>query len=144
MGDLRIIKASAQTTGMFGRVMTSVRGQHFLLDASGGRDGVPSECPNAGEVFLQSLAGCGTVIVESAARKRDIRLDSLRLTVESAKQKEHPELYTWIRIGFRLAGPTQAEAEELVGVFQAECPIYRLAKLGSTVSVEVVAEPARP
>lgn len=137
--ELQMFTASAETIGLPTRVMASARQRHFLIDATAGRDGLEPECPHAGEVFLASLAGCAAVILNSVARKREINPFKASIIAHGGRDPDEPAKFVSIEMEAEISGVDQKGAEELIGVFQAQCPIYAIAVAGSEVSIKVKA-----
>jgi uncharacterized OsmC-like protein len=137
--ELKTTTATSETIGVPGRIMAVARGRVMMIDSTAGRSGREPEAMTAGDAFLSSLIGCGGVIVDATARDRGIPMQKARFKVACSRYSDDPSAYVSIAIEIEISGVTQAQAEELVGTFKAECPIYRLAERGSTVTVSVKA-----
>ncbi|MBN9036490.1 MAG: OsmC family protein [Rhizobiales bacterium] len=131
--------ASAETVNLPRRIMASVRGYPFFIDGSSKREGLSPEAPTAGEMLLASLAGCAAIIVNSEARKREIPNFKASFVATCGRETAVPNQFTFITIDAVVEGTSQQEAEELVRMYQDQCPIYALAVAGSKVTVNVKA-----
>lgn len=131
--------ATCETIGVPGRVMATASKRVMLIDATSGRSGVESEAMTAGDAFLSSLIGCGGVIVDAVARSMDIPMKKASFKCSVSRYKDDPSNFTDMKIDVEISGVTQSQAEELVGAYQAQCPIYRLAEKGSSMVVTVKA-----
>ena len=135
--ELKQSRAMAETLGVPGRVAAGARGRLMLVDSSAGRSGVEPDALTAGELFLAALMGCGAVVVESAARKNGVQIEKAVFSATTSRYSDEPAKYTAIDIEVEVVGATQAEAEQLVKVYQDECPIYGLANTATKVSVKI-------
>ncbi|MCC6303911.1 MAG: OsmC family protein [Rhodobacteraceae bacterium] len=131
--------ATAATIDLPRRIMASVRERPFFIDGTAKREGLLPEAPTAGEMFLASLAGCAAIIVNSEARRRAIPGFRAHFEATCGREAAVPNLFTFVHIEARIEGTSQAEAEDLVRVFQDQCPIYALAVAGTKVTINVKA-----
>ena len=132
------MEVTVQSTGIYGRVIGSVRGTQIVVDATKTRGG-PGEAPTSVEVFLAGLLACGTVICETQAKDLGI---PLRKATFHAKSEYTKAIFANIDITVSMEGVTRAEAERLVEVYATECPIYRLAKLSAPTTLTIVSPTA--
>lgn len=135
--NLETASASALTLNLARRVMASARDQHFFVDATSKREGLAPEAPTAGELLLASLAGCAAVIVNSEARQRQLPGFKASFVATAGRDPAVPDKFTFITIDAVIQGTSQKEAEELVKMYEDQCPIYSLAKAGTNVTVNV-------
>lgn len=137
--DERYIAASVHSTssGTVGRALNNARNHHFVADGSG-----LAQALTSGELFLSGVSSCGVNLVEGAAVERGIALQHTEATIEGLRERDTPQNFSSVAMHFRLVGPTQAEAEALVAVYQAKCPLYRSLNAAVEIQVTVVAEPA--
>jgi len=61
--DIREYAAQAASTDAFGRVLTSARNHHFVVDGPV-QNGCPGEAITPDELFLASVASCGVELVQ--------------------------------------------------------------------------------
>lgn len=129
--------ATAATIGLPRRIMASVRERPFFIDGTSKREGLLPEAPTAGEVFLASLAGCAAIIVNSEALKREMPGFRASFEATCGRDPAVPNRFTFINIDAVVEGASQEEAEELVRMYQDQCPIYAVAEAGTKVTMTV-------
>jgi osmotically inducible protein OsmC len=126
--NLRTYHARATTTNTFGRVLCTVRQQHFVVDGPR-QNGCPGEAPTPGELFLAAAAACGAEVLQVLAREADIPLTEVEVTVQGTidrTDQPHGEVtvFTTVQLNLRLTGPDPEQAAALVAGFQRRCPVY--------------------
>ena len=142
--DLREYEVHARTTDTFGRVLCGCRTLHYVADGPV-QNGCPGEAITPAELFLSGVAACGIELLQVIAKDRAIPLETARVAIAGTIDRANPVrsdlmLFNFVRLKFRLTGVTRAQGEELVGAFQARCPLYgtvRAATPDVTVEVEV-------
>jgi len=137
--QLETAKATATTLGLPSRVMASARERHFFIDGTSKRDGLLPEAPTAGDTFLASLAGCAAIIVNSEARLRGLKPFKATFSAVAARDPAVPNHFVYIEMEAMVEGTSQEEAEELVRMYQDQCPIYGLAAAATKVTMNVKA-----
>lgn len=125
-----------RTIGQPGLFLATARHNHLLSGASAERGG-DGHAWLAGELLLAALAGCASSIVAGAAAEQGIALAHADVHATSEKDASNPGHYASITLSFVLRGPTQAEAEALVALFQRECPIYGTLARGAPMRTSV-------
>ena len=125
------MEVTVQTISVPGRVLASVRGTQIAVDATKTRGG-PGEAPTSVEVFLAGLLACGALIVETQARDHNIPLKKATFHVDAEYTKA---IFSHINIRAKLEGVSRSQAEQLIGVYTSECPIFRLASLGAPTTL---------
>lgn len=136
---LQTMTATCETIGVPGRVMAVASNRVMMIDSTSGRSGKTAEAMTAGDAFLSSLIGCGGVIVDAAARAMNIPMGKATFTCACSRYTEDPSNFTEMTINVEISGVTKDQAEQLVGVYKAECPIFRLAEKGTAMTVNVKA-----
>jgi uncharacterized OsmC-like protein len=102
----------ARSTDTFGRVLWSCRDQHFVADGPV-QNGCPGEAVTPAELFLAGVASCGVELLQVFAKEDGSPLASATVDVTGELDPETP-----VRLGFRLTGVDQQEAERLVERFK--------------------------
>ena len=126
--DLRHFEVHARTTDTFGRVLCGCRTLHYVADGPV-QNGCPGEAITPAELFLSGVAACGIELLQVIAKERNVPLETARVHIAGTIDRGRPvrpdlALFNSVRLKFRLTGVTRAQAEELVGAFQARCPLY--------------------
>lgn len=73
---IRMYDARAQTTRTFGRVLSSIRDHHLVVDGPV-QNGCPGEAPTPAELFLASVASCGAELIQVIARETNVPLGAV-------------------------------------------------------------------
>lgn len=120
--EARHYAAQARNTDTFGRVLTSIRDHHAIVDGPV-QNGCPGEEVTPAEVFLSGVAACGVELVQVIARSQQIPLAGVAVAIEGTIDPANPvrpdvTLFNSVRITFRLAGVEQQQAQELVDAFR--------------------------
>ena len=125
---VREFDLSARSTGTFGRVLCSARNHHFIVDGPV-QNGCAGEALTPPELFLASVLTCGVELIEVIARDQGLVLGRVSGTIHArldraAQPREDLTLFNEIRLHFKLAGVSAADAAALVAGFQRRCPLY--------------------
>ena len=120
--ETRHYVANARTTDTFGRVLTSIRTHHTIIDGPV-QNGCPGEEVTPAEVFLSSVAACGVELVQVIARSENVPLASVGVAIEGTIDPAHPvrpdiSLFNSVTLSFELAGVAQEQAQALVETFR--------------------------
>jgi uncharacterized OsmC-like protein len=120
--DTRRYEVHARSTDVFGRVLCNCREHHFVVDGPV-QNGCPGEAVTPVESFLAGVAACGIELLQVIAKERSVPLRSARVAIAGTIDRSHPvradlALFNSVRLDFRLAGVTRAEAAPLVEAFQ--------------------------
>lgn len=97
-----------------GRALNSVGVHHFVIDGTT----APKEEITPVDAFLAGISSCGVHLVERFAAEGGVKLDRAEADIEGIRQADDPSRFSEINLHFRLAGPSQSEAEELVERFK--------------------------
>lgn len=135
--------ASSNLSNQAGRAIAAARGHHAIVDSPPPLGG-PNEELNPLDMLLVALASCGTFVIETAARERDIPLESVAIDVagdfdpRGVKGVEgiNPML-TEFRVKVSVVGPTQAQTIALVEQFKARCPVYTTLSRATSIKFEI-------
>jgi uncharacterized OsmC-like protein len=120
--EVRRYEAQARTTDTFGRVLTSVRNHHTIVDGPV-QNGCPGEEVTPAELFLSGVAACGVELLQVIARSQQVPLSSVRVAIEGTIDPANPvrpdvSLFNSVKLRFALAGVDQAQAQQLVDAFR--------------------------
>jgi uncharacterized OsmC-like protein len=137
--ERKTLTATCVTLGIPGRVMAVASNRVMVIDSTSGRSNMEPEAMTAGDAFLSSLIGCAGIIVDAVARSMNIPMQKASFACTASRYSDDPSNFTDMTIDVEISGVTQSQAEELVGAYQAQCPIYRLAEKGSSMVVTVKA-----
>ena len=129
-----------------GRAMVTARGHHFVVDSPLPLGG-PNEEINPVDVLLSALATCGTFVCEAVAQEMGIPLHAIAVTAAGdfdprglcGTDAVNPRMQAF-RVRLAMSGPTQEQADALVGAFQTRCPVYTTFVRAAPVEVEIVLE----
>jgi uncharacterized OsmC-like protein len=119
---LRQYNVAARSTDVFGRVMCSVRGHHFVIDGPV-QNGCPGEEVTPPEAFLSAVAACGVELVHVIAKEQSVPFDRVSVAVygelDRSKQKRTDvTVLNEVRMTFELSGTDGATATQLVEAFK--------------------------
>ena len=106
----RVLSSSSPTPG---RAMNQVRNHQLVIDEPT-HSGGPGEQITPAEAFLAGVSACGVLLVQGRARDTGVRLDQVEATIEGVRHRSDTSVFQRIDMRFRLSGPSQAEAIELV------------------------------
>jgi organic hydroperoxide reductase OsmC/OhrA len=120
--DLRQYGASARSTDTFGRVLCSVRQNHFVVDGPVWNE-APGEAATPGELFLAAVASCSVELLHVIARERDVGLRKVTTSIQGTIDRSRPvrtdvALFNSVRLDLELEGVSDRHAEELVEAFK--------------------------
>jgi uncharacterized OsmC-like protein len=111
--ELVINRVRSATTGTPGRAISQVRDQELLIDEPTHLGG-PGERMSPADAFLSGVSACGVLLVQGKARESGVRLDQVEVNLEAVRQRSDTSVFQRIEMRFRLTGPGQAQALELV------------------------------
>jgi len=111
--DLVINRVVSSGSATPGRAVNQVRNHKLVIDEPTHLGG-PGEQITPAEAFLAGVSACGVLLVQGRARDTGVRLDQVEATIEGVRHRSDTSVFQRIDIEFRLVGPSQAEAVELV------------------------------
>lgn len=111
--DLVVNRVRSRSTSTPGRSMNEVR-QHQLVIDEPQHLGGPGEEITPADAFLAGVSACGVLLVQGRARDTSVKLDSIDVSLEAVRHRSDTSVFQRIDMLFRLSGPTQAQALELV------------------------------
>ena len=111
--DLVINRVHSASTATPGRAVNQVRNHQLVIDEPTHLGG-PGEQITPAEAFLAGVSACGVLLVQGRARDSGVRLDRVDVDIEAVRHRRDTSVFQRIDMKFRLAGPTQKEATELV------------------------------
>ena len=111
--DLVINKVASSSTATPGRAINEIRNHQLVIDEPTHLGG-PGEQITPAEAFLAGVSACGVLLVQGRARDSGVRLDRVEAGIEAIRHRSDTSVFQRIDLRFRLVGPTQAEAIDLV------------------------------
>jgi uncharacterized OsmC-like protein len=115
-------EAAARSTDVFGRVLCSTRGHHFVIDGP-----VANACPGEevtpAEAFLAGIAACSVELMHVFAQEEGIPLRTVHAGIEGDLDRDNPvrdDVTVFNRVALRLdlAGVDDEQAARLVERFK--------------------------
>ena len=127
---LATASAVIDLSNQFGRTITTARKNTFIIDSAPPL-GHPTEEMNPVEALLASLATCGLVVYEAAAKEMDIPLSAASVTLQgdldarglAGTAEVNPRVQEF-RAHLDLEGPDAEQAAALYEQWTLRCPIY--------------------
>lgn len=121
-GGVRVYEAQARSSGIFGRVVGSVRNHHLIVDGPV-HNGCPGEEVTPGELFLAGVASCAVELVEVLAREMGFPQPHVQAQITgvvdpSALVRPDLTVFNAVELDLVLRGVTAQQAEALVETFQ--------------------------
>jgi uncharacterized OsmC-like protein len=122
MSSIREYSLEARSTDVFGRVLLSSGTHHFIVDGPE-QNGCPGEAITPVEVFLSGVAACGVELVQVVAREERVPLESVRVVISGAYDRENPvrtdcTVFNRVEVDFTMSGLTRDQAEALLDAFK--------------------------
>jgi uncharacterized OsmC-like protein len=111
--DLVINRVVSSSSAIPGRALNQVRNHQLVIDEPTHLGG-PGEQITPADAFLAGVSACGVLLVEGRARDTGVRLEKVEATIEGVRHRSDTSVFQRIEIRFRLSGPSQAEAVDLV------------------------------
>lgn len=109
-----INRVKSTSLGIPGRSLNTARTVHFIVDSP-----KIGEALTSGEAFLSGISSCGVNLVETHALDSGTPLKRIEVEIEGVRDAARPMDFQAINLHFQLTGVSQAQAEKLVGVYQA-------------------------
>jgi uncharacterized OsmC-like protein len=127
-----------------GRAIVAARGHHLIVDSPPPLGG-PNEELNPLDLLLGALATCGTFVIETAARERNIALESVTLDVEGDFDPRGVKgvaginpMITEFRVKVSIEGATNEQKAALIEQFKVRCPVYTTLSRATAIEFELV------
>ena len=120
--SVREYAVKAASTDTFGRVLTSARNQHLVVDGPV-QNGCPGEAITPAELFLAGVATCGVELVQMLAKKDGLPLRSVDVSVRGFMDRSKPvrpdvTLFNSVKVQFLMKGVSDQQARTLVEGFK--------------------------
>ena len=120
--DIRQYSVRATSTDTFGRVLCASRNHHFVVDGPA-ENGCPGEAITPAEVFLSGIASCGVELVQVVAKRQNIPLESISVTISGVIDRSAPvrpdvTLFNRVRLQFYMKGVSEEQSAELIEAFK--------------------------
>jgi uncharacterized OsmC-like protein len=116
--ELLFTRVRSQTSDVPGRSLNEARERKFVIGEPVYAGGTGDEI-SPGEAFLGGISACGVMMLERRARETGVSLRHAQASIEGTRLASDTSWYTAIDLRFRLAGPSQEEAETLVAHYQS-------------------------
>jgi uncharacterized OsmC-like protein len=111
--DLVVNRVHSASTSTPGRAVNQIRSHQLVIDEPTHLGG-PGEQITPAEAFLAGVSACGVLLVQGRARDMGVRLDQVEAIIEGIRHRSDTSVFQRIEIRFRLSGPSQVEAVDLV------------------------------
>lgn len=120
--DVREYTVHARSTDIFGRVLTTARQQHLVVDGPV-ENGCPGEAISPGELFLAGIACCGVELIQVIARSREIPLRHVTASIHGVVDRGNPvradvTVFNTVHLRLELKGVDRDQGAELVEAFK--------------------------
>lgn len=120
--NVREYSVHAASTETFGRVLTSARNHHFIVDGPV-QNGCPGEALTPVELFLAGVATCGVELVGVIAKAEGIPLSHVAVNIQGTIDRSRPvrsdlSLFNSVRLQFHMKGVTRQQGDLLVEKFK--------------------------
>ncbi len=114
MADAKIDTVRSFSTNVTGRTLNSARTHHWVIDGST----TPAEAVTTIESFLAGVSACGVGLVQGRAEGLGIPLQNLEVTIEGVRDAANTADFQAVNMHFDFTGPSQDQAEQLVGIYK--------------------------
>ena len=111
--ELVINRVHSASTSTPGRAINKVRDHELVIDEPTHLGG-PGEQITPAEAFLAGVSACGVLLVQGRARDAGVRLEQVEVNIEAIRHRSDTSVFQRIDMLFRLAGPSETEANDLV------------------------------
>ena len=120
--NVREYSVHAASTETFGRVLTSARNHHFIVDGPV-QNGCPGEALTPVELFLAGVATCGVELVGVIAKAEGIPLSHVAVNIQGTIDRSRPvrsdlSLFNSVGLQFHMKGVTRQQGDLLVEKFK--------------------------
>src|SRR5438105_7974319 len=111
--ELVVNQVHSSSTATPGRALNQVRTHQLVIDEPTHLGG-PGEQITPAEAFLAGVSACGVLLIQGKARNSGVRLDQVEVSIEAIRHRRDTSVFQRIDMAFRLSGPMQEEAIDLV------------------------------
>jgi len=111
--ELVVNRVHSSSTSTPGRALNKVRTHQLVIDEPTHLGG-PGEQITPAEAFLAGVSACGVLLVQGRARDSGVRLEQVEVNIEAVRHSSDTSIFQRIDMLFRLAGPSETEANDLV------------------------------
>src|SRR5437762_4247805 len=111
--DLVVNRVHSESTATPGRSISQVRDRELVIDEPTHLGG-PGEQITPADAFLAGVSSCGVLLVQGRARDVNIPLEGIEVNLEARRRRSDTSVFIGIDMHFRLSGPSQEQALELV------------------------------
>jgi uncharacterized OsmC-like protein len=114
--QLVVNRVHSASTARPGRATNQVRGNQFVIDEPTHLGG-PGEEITPADAFLAGVSSCGVLLIQGRARDSNVPLERIEVDLEARRQRSDTSVFTGIEMHFRLTGPSEEQALELVDYY---------------------------
>src|SRR3989440_8109126 len=114
--DLVARRVHSASTATPGRSINKVRDRQLVIDEPTHLGG-PGEEITPADAFLAGVSSCGVLLVQGRARDLNIPLQGVEVNLEARRRRSDTSVFIGIDMHFRLTGPSQEQALELVDYY---------------------------
>ncbi len=115
--NLVVNRVRSSSTVTPGRSINQVRDRQFVIDEPTHLGG-PGEEITPADAFLAGVSACGVLLVQGRARDSGVRLDQIEVNIEAVRHRGDTSVFQRIDMLFRLSGPSETEAIDLVEYYK--------------------------
>jgi uncharacterized OsmC-like protein len=113
-GDYLVNTVRSYSSGTVGRSLNSAGQHHFVIDSPTLAEEITST-----DAFLAGISSCGVNLVERVAEEIGIAVRRVEVDIAGRRRTDNRTVFDSIQVQFRLFGVDQAQADTLVGRWQA-------------------------
>src|ERR1700726_4984132 len=111
--ELVINRVHSASTSTPGRAINKVRDHELVIDNQPHLGG-PGEQITPAEAFLAGVSACGVLLVQGQTRDAGVSLEKVEVNIEAIRHRSDTSVFQRIDMLFRLAGPSESQANDLV------------------------------
>jgi uncharacterized OsmC-like protein len=111
--DLVVNRVHSSSTTTPGRSTNQVRDRQLVIDEPTHLGG-PGKQITPADAFLAGVSACGVLLVQGRARETAVPLEKIEVDLEAVRHRRDTSVFQRIDMTFRLVGPTQQQALQLV------------------------------
>src|SRR5262245_45340858 len=115
MSNDKVDAITSSSTGTVGRAVSQAHGARITLDSSSHPQG---DVLTNSEAFLAGVSSCGVTLIEGHAKETNVPLKRMDVTIEGTRTAAQPNRFASVTMKFKLAGVSQAQAEQLVETYK--------------------------
>ena len=114
---LEVNRVRSYSSGTPGRCLNNVGTHHFVIDEPAYAEG-PEEEITPVDSFLASISACAVLMIEGLARRRDVPLQRMDVSIEGVRNSSDLSVFQSVSMRFEVVGPSQTQVDELIERFK--------------------------